>query len=92
MGTANRDRRGSENGSTKPTLTVRPDWLENREGSEHGRKSPKTLGIGGRPARVRGCSLVWGPQTDRRRAKRDRKRTAAVRERMSDNHGYGRES
>jgi hypothetical protein len=52
----------------KPTLTDRPDWLENHEQPVRGSGDRKqTAG----------------------RAKRDRKRTAAVREWMRDNHGYG---
>jgi hypothetical protein len=84
------DRRMPENRISKPTLTVRPDWLENREGQRARAKTPNTLGL------AELCSRLFvgmETQTDRMRERKgDRKRTAAVCEWIRDNHGYGRES
>jgi hypothetical protein len=46
---------------SEPTLTVRPDWLENREGQRTRAKTPENTGSSGMPfACVRGCSVVAG--------------------------------
>jgi hypothetical protein len=64
------------------TLTANSD-LNSHENAEH---------RGSVFACVRGCSVVWRPQTDRSGREKGPQRDAAVREWMSDNHGYGRES
>src|ERR1700684_815358 len=74
----------------------RPDTLKNREQQRARAKTPENAAPRGTVfARVRGCSLVRRPQKDRNGSEKgpqkDRKRTAASREWMSDNDGYGRE-
>jgi hypothetical protein len=88
------DRRGPANGLGKPTLTVRPDWLENHEQQRTRANIPENAGHRGSVfARIRGCSLVWRPQTDRsRREKGPQKDRSLPRGWMRENHGYGRES
>jgi hypothetical protein len=79
------------NSNRSPRLVREP--LENREQPRTRANIPENAGHRG------ACSLVFAAvrgSGDRNGtaggAKRDRKRTAAVRERMRDNHGTGRES
>jgi hypothetical protein len=51
------DRRPPENGITKPTLTVRPDWLDNHEQTANTGEYPRKRWISGE--RVRLCSRLF---------------------------------